>query len=63
MVVGKGWVFVGSRARQSEKAGEGNTVRALARMLVTVSGWIRWGLNWKLDFLKRVVVSLDSRMS
>jgi hypothetical protein len=41
LVVGKGWVFVGRRARQSEKAAEGKTVRALARMLVTVSAWRR----------------------
>jgi hypothetical protein len=39
--VGKGWVWAGRRARQREKAGEGKTVRALARMLVTVSGWRR----------------------
>jgi hypothetical protein len=34
-------VWAGRRARQREKAGEGKTVRALARMLVTVSGWRR----------------------
>jgi len=39
-------VWAGSRARQSEKAGEGKTVKALTRTLVTVSGWRRWGLNW-----------------
>lgn len=36
----------GRRARDSEKAGDGKTVRAFARMLVVVSVWRRWGLNW-----------------
>lgn len=44
--VGNGWVYAGSRERHSEKDGEGKTVRAFARTLVTVSGWRRWGLNW-----------------
>lgn len=44
----KGMVEGGRRARASEKAGEGKTVRDLTRMLVIVSGWIRCGLNWYL---------------
>ena len=43
-----GIVEGGRRASESEKAGEGKTVRALTRMLVTVSGWSRCGLNWYL---------------
>lgn len=46
---GKGHVEGGRRERQREKAGEGKTVSALTRMLVAVSGWRRWGLNWYLD--------------
>lgn len=46
----KGWVYAGRRERQREKAGEGKTVNAFARMLVAVSGWRRWGLNWYLFF-------------
>lgn len=46
---GKGCVCGGRRAREREKAGEGKMVRALARMLVVVSGWRRWGLNWYLS--------------
>lgn len=42
----KGWVYGGRRARAREKAGEGKMVRHLARMLVVVSAWRRWGLNW-----------------
>lgn len=42
----------GRRASEREKAGEGKTVRALARMLVVVSGWRRWGLNWYLEVWK-----------
>jgi hypothetical protein len=38
---GKGCVCGGRRARERENAGEGKTVRALARMLVVVSGWRR----------------------
>jgi hypothetical protein len=45
---GKGMVEGGRRERQRLKAGEGKTVRALTRMLVTVSGWRRCGLNWYL---------------
>lgn len=44
--VPKGCVCAGRRARDSEKAGDGKTVRAFARMLVVVSVWRRWGLNW-----------------
>ena len=36
-----GIVEGGNRARQREYAGEGKTVRALTRTLVTVSGWRR----------------------
>lgn len=36
-----GCVCAGRRARESEKAGDGKTVNALARMLVVVSGWRR----------------------
>lgn len=36
----------GKRERQSEKSGEGKTVRALTRMLVMVSSFVRCGLNW-----------------
>ena len=35
---GNGFVYAGSRERHRENEGEGNTVSALARMLVTVSG-------------------------
>ncbi len=45
---GKGMVEGGSRERHRLKEGEGKTVSALTRMLVTVSGWMRWGLNWYL---------------
>ena len=38
---GKGCEYAGRSARQREKAGEGKTVSALARILVTVSGWRR----------------------
>src|SRR5947209_18387220 len=38
----------GRRARQSEKTGEGKIVSAFTRMLVTVSGCRRCGLNWYL---------------
>ena len=38
----------GRRCRASEKSGEGKTVRALTRMLVMVSSFVRWGLNWYL---------------
>ena len=38
----------GRSERAREKAGDGKIVRALTRMLVTVSGWRRWGLNWYL---------------
>ena len=41
-----GIVEGGRRASESEKAGDGKTVSALTRILVTVSGWIRCGLNW-----------------
>lgn len=44
--VPNGCVCAGRRARDSEKAGDGKTVRAFARMLVVVSVWRRWGLNW-----------------
>lgn len=37
----KGMEEAGRSARHNEKAGEGKTVRALTRMLVTVSGWRR----------------------
>lgn len=46
VVEAKGWVYAGKRARESEKVGEGNTVRAFARMLVVVSVLRRCGLNW-----------------
>lgn len=45
-VLPKGCVCAGRRARESEKAGDGKTVSAFARMLVVVSVWRRWGLNW-----------------
>lgn len=51
LVVAKGCVCAGSKARQREKAGDGKMVRAFARMLVTVSGWRRGGLNWYLLLL------------
>lgn len=38
-----------SRWRQREKSGEGNWVRDLTRMAVTVSSRVRWGLNWYLS--------------
>lgn len=38
----------GRRCRQREKSGEGKTVRALTRMLVTGSSRVRCGLNWYL---------------
>lgn len=38
---GKGCVCAGRSAREREKAGEGKTVRALARIFVVVSGWRR----------------------
>lgn len=44
--VPKGCVCAGRRASDKEKAGDGKTVRAFARMLVVVSVWRRWGLNW-----------------
>lgn len=37
-VDGNGCVYAGRSARHSENAGDGNTVNALASMLVTVSG-------------------------
>jgi hypothetical protein len=40
-----GMVEGGSKASESENAGEGKTVRALTRMLVTVSGCSNCGLN------------------
>ena len=40
-----GIVEGGRRAREREKADEGNTVNALTRMFVTVSGCVRYGLN------------------
>lgn len=36
------------RWRQREKSGEGNWVRDLTRMAVTVSSRVRCGLNWYL---------------
>jgi len=48
LVLPKGIVEGGRRARAREKAEEGKTVRDLTRMLVIVSGWIRCGLNWYL---------------
>ncbi len=45
---GKGIVEGGMSDRQRLNAGEGKTVSALTTMLVTVSGWRRWGLNWYL---------------
>jgi hypothetical protein len=41
-------VEAGRSERHRLKAGEGKTVSALTRMLVTVSGWVRCGLNWYL---------------
>ena len=43
-----GMVEGGRRPRHREKAGEGKTVKALTRMLVTVSGCRSCGLNWYL---------------
>ena len=43
-----GMVEGGRRARQREKTGEGKMVSAFTRMLVTVSGCRRCGLNWYL---------------
>ena len=46
-----GWYGIvegGRRLRHREKAGDGKTVRALTRMLVTVSGCRSCGLNWYL---------------
>ena len=48
LVLPKGIVEGGRRARAREKAGEGKTVRDLTRIFVIVSGWMRWGLNWYL---------------
>jgi hypothetical protein len=39
----------GRSERQSEKSGEGKTVRDLTRMLVIVSSRARCGLNWYLE--------------
>lgn len=41
-------VYGGRRERPREKSGVGKTVRALTRMLVTVSSRERCGLNWYL---------------
>lgn len=38
----------GRRARERLNEEEGKTVRDFTRMLVTVSGWRRCGLNWYL---------------
>lgn len=38
----------GRRCRHRLKSGEGKTVRALTRMLVTGSSRVRCGLNWYL---------------
>jgi hypothetical protein len=46
----------GRRERQRLNAGEGKTVSALTRTLVTVSGWRRCGLNWYLGGGRRVSV-------
>lgn len=43
----------GRRWRQREKSGEGKTVRALTRMLVTGSSRVRCGLNWYLVRVRR----------
>ena len=44
-VVPNGTLAGGRRASANEKAGEGNVVRDLTRIFVTVSGCVRCGLN------------------
>lgn len=53
-----GWRMCGGRRwRHREKSGEGNTVRALTRILVVGSSRVRCGLNWYLVATRKVVVS------
>lgn len=61
----------GRRWRRREKSGEGKTVRAFTRVLVTGSSRVRCGLNWYLcgrrregvlvRWLKREVVRVGGR--